>query len=663
MTSHWIRLPALAGLLVAGLSACGTTTGGETPEAGAAGAPTRADALAPGGDPTPDLGPATPDAATPGPDARIERADAALVPFDAAASGGDGAPGPNADAGDDADAAAPCTPDRHAWDLEMHGLVDTYCGQCHGEPVAFGAPYPLTDYDALMQPIGRVRPLEAIASALTFDRMPPAGQPHPTDEETARLVAWATCGDPPDRPAGPAGLEVSAEPLPAPAAPPNLPFFDLRADEFPLAEDASNPYICFAFDAPADAQGLMRRIEPLLDDQRVVHHLVLMHDREGGGRPGGYECAGIFEEWIYAWGPGEGPLQFPEGGLRLSPGDRFIVQIHYNNGGHFPNVRDSSGVRIYYGPDEGPEYGLTALGPANFDLPARERSQATGYCTFHEPVDVLSSWPHMHELGYALESTILRADAVPGADEERLISLRGWHFESQWIYSTPTRLEAGDAVRTTCTFDNIRDRDVGFGPGTEDEMCFNFVYTTPPLNNPFCDGPPPPQAGADAFVPGECAPPGVMPGALPWVDGALLEGAGADPVGDGREPLGMWVLESGELWIGTFQTPFGVIDGENSRYSARGYAMFVGDGNGYVDLQTSIHAVVVGGQALDVPLGGSFSGPLHAGDAATPGTVDVACGQFGERLTYAIDAQGRLVVGTRFDPGIPVTIVARFVRP
>jgi hypothetical protein len=39
--------------------------------------------------------------------------------------------------------------------------------------------------------------------------------------------------------------------------------------------------------------GLIRRIEPVLDDQRVVHHLVLMHDMSGGGPRNGFACAGI----------------------------------------------------------------------------------------------------------------------------------------------------------------------------------------------------------------------------------------------------------------------------------------------------------------------------------------------------------------------------------
>lgn len=37
----------------------------------------------------------------------------------------------------------------------------------------------------------------------------------------------------------------------------------------------------------------------------------------------------------------------------------------------------------------------------------------------------------------------------------------------------------GDAIRTTCTFDNPYDFPVLFGEGTEDEMCFNFVMAYP----------------------------------------------------------------------------------------------------------------------------------------------------------------------------------------
>ncbi len=49
----------------------------------------------------------------------------------------------------------------------------------------------------------------------------------------------------------------------------------------------------------------------------------------------------------------------------------------------------------------------------------------------------------------------------------------------------PLCLEPGDQIRGTCLWDNPYDHPVIFGPGTADEMCFSFLYVTPPVSD-FC---------------------------------------------------------------------------------------------------------------------------------------------------------------------------------
>ena len=41
------------------------------------------------------------------------------------------------------------------------------------------------------------------------------------------------------------------------------------------------------------------------------------------------------------------------------------------------------------------------------------------------------------------------------------------------------RVEPGDVLRTTCTYDNDGDVAVTVGEGTGDEMCFNFALVYP----------------------------------------------------------------------------------------------------------------------------------------------------------------------------------------
>ncbi|MCA9651619.1 MAG: hypothetical protein H6712_17520 [Myxococcales bacterium] len=56
-----------------------------------------------------------------------------------------------------------------------------------------------------------------------------------------------------------------------------------------------------------------------------------------------------------------------------------------------------------------------------------------------------------------------------------------YDFNNQAFYANdpPVQIMPGDAIRTTCTYDNPHDFPVHFGEATEDEMCFNFVMAYP----------------------------------------------------------------------------------------------------------------------------------------------------------------------------------------
>lgn len=557
-----------------------------------------------------------------------------------------------------------CVPDRQVWESGVSDVVAARCGTCHGETPIYGAAHTLTDYDSLLSGPPGSRLVDRLYARVDVGTMPPRSQPLLTLHDREALLSWASCrAENPDPPSGPAGLEVSADPLPAPAeAPVGLPFFDVVANEYALGQDDRNPYICFAFTVPGQGDRFIRRIEPVLDDARVVHHFVLMKGPADAPDGVAFDCGGIFENWVYAWGPGMGALQFPQGGVRTSGGERFLLQIHYNNGGGFADVRDSSGVRVYHADPVGPEYGLTALGNTGFELAANTRTTVESWCTLPVAVDVLSSWPHMHELGYALESTLLRADG----EEEPLISLRGWNFEAQFLYDTPVRLEAGDAIHTSCTFDNISGRDVRFGPRTEDEMCFNFLYTTPPVGSPFCNGGPPPQAAPTPQIPGDCASPDEEPLARTWVDGQVLEGRVPALEGDGRYNAGRWRLTGGDVFMARFDTPLGRIDAATSRILARGYARLEADLRVYFDFETTVHVALDSGQMFDAPLSSSISGEAIPGDLNTPAHLTADCGNLIGEADFIVDlAEDGLTPELRATAsanigGLPIDFLFRF---
>jgi hypothetical protein len=94
-------------------------------------------------------------------------------------------------------------------------------------------------------------------------------------------------------------------------------------------------------------------------------------------------------------------------------------------------------------------------------------------------VHIIASFPHMHGLGQTFRTDILRNGNENAM--ETLVDVPRWDFEGQRFYShePSVTFNPGDAIRTTCVYDNQTGAPVRFGERTEDEMCFNFVLLYP----------------------------------------------------------------------------------------------------------------------------------------------------------------------------------------
>lgn len=54
-------------------------------------------------------------------------------------------------------------------------------------------------------------------------------------------------------------------------------------------------------------------------------------------------------------------------------------------------------------------------------------------------------------------------------------------FNSQitYVLDQPIVLQPGETIISTCTFNNTTNANVGFGPSTQQEMCYNFTMSYP----------------------------------------------------------------------------------------------------------------------------------------------------------------------------------------
>ncbi len=362
---------------------------------------------------------------------------------------------------DDTGVVPDCVPSEASYDENVAPILEAHCERCHGEEPDFGAPVSLMEYAPLIEGDEGSRTVDLMVEKLVANEMPPEGNPRPGHADYDTLVGWASCGN--AHPDYEDGLDASKPVWTAPDEPPvgAVPI-ELTANGHLVELDDIDAYEYFTFANLVAEDMFIRRIEPIIDESRVLHHITF-NDLQT-------------EQYLYTWAPGTGAIEFPDGGLRIAPGDQFFVNAHYNNGAGIADAYDSSGVRLWVTPPEGTEYVMVAPTTWQISVPPGSTSRAVSDCVATESFDIVAGMPHMHEIGSEFEHIVTRGDG----SVESLIELTGWSFELQFFYEMNTRVEIGDRLTMTCTYDNDKDYRVTAGQGTTDEMCFDFLYVTPP---------------------------------------------------------------------------------------------------------------------------------------------------------------------------------------
>lgn len=394
------------------------------------------------------------------------------------------------------------------------------CAGCH---TAGGvAPFALDSYEA-------AAPWAASAAqAVASKSMPPwlvaadgsCGEYHDArvldDDEIAMFAAWAEAGSPAGEP---------RDDLTAPEPDRLLDADAFMTPEFvPVVQGgelaASDEYRCFLVDPLLDADTFVTAFEVVPGNPAIVHHVLMFNVDPsldlGGGTTNldamealdaetpdrdGWPCFGAAGEGVepgglpVVWAPGGGATRYPEGvGARVSAGDLFVVQVHYNLAGveGTPDA-DRSEVRlqladaveregfmqlpdpfldtVFEGMPASLPPGLESTDYA-WDLPIAEAllPGSTGY-------EIHGVFPHMHERGRKM-----RMDRVRGDESSCAVLVPEWdfHWQGMYFYEQPLVVDAEDTLHVTCTYDT-RDatEPVLPGWGTRNEMCLMGLFLVP----------------------------------------------------------------------------------------------------------------------------------------------------------------------------------------
>lgn len=402
-------------------------------------------------------------------------------------------------------------------------ILEAKCANCHSPGEI--APFSLTDYESVYA----VR--AAIAHQIDSGAMPPWP---PTEgylrvqksralgnEDKAILNSWLAAG-------APAGSPAQYQPTPKEEQ--NIGFdLTLKINEPYTPTMRPDEYRCLMIDWPLDHTVFVDAANFIPDVKAQVHHVIavivdpedlpVFENADGADGKPGFPCLGapspegalVPPRTLTVWAPGISPSTLPEGtGVRIEPGSKIAMQMHYNTVNTEPQP-DQSSIEVRYVNSVEREAITIFFLDVNWypsggmPIPANDPNvthQFTGDMAWpisfsggagvglsvDEPIAMHSVFMHQHVLGKSTSIELLRKDGT----EVMLLEIRDWDFswQDEYVFEEEVIVEPGDRLRLTCTWDNsashqqfvdgkqVEPRYVEFGEGTFDEMCVNYFYVT-----------------------------------------------------------------------------------------------------------------------------------------------------------------------------------------
>jgi Ca2+-binding EF-hand superfamily protein/peroxiredoxin len=251
------------------------------------------------------------------------------------------------------------------------------------------------------------------------------------------------------------------------------------------------PYQNVVVETHLEKDHWVQAIEVRPGNRSVVHHvLVFIEGATEGDRPRDDAADERSGYWgIYV--PGNSTLVYPDGfAKRIPKGARLRFQMHYTPNG--TPTEDSTRIGLVFA-KEPPKHEVRVAGVVNAGFripPGADNHQVVGSIkSVPTDVQVLAFLPHMHLRGKAA-----RFDLISGGETRTLLDIPRYDFNWQLLYryAEPVNVKAGDTLRFTAWYDNSSgnpanpdpNKEVRWGPQTEDEMHLGYVEYIVPGSKP-----------------------------------------------------------------------------------------------------------------------------------------------------------------------------------
>jgi hypothetical protein len=361
------------------------------------------------------------------------------------------------------------------------------CHTCHGATPQYGAPMSLATRADLLAPAPSNparRVFEEVALRIHDDARP---MPKPPNErlngrDTKVLDDWIAAGAPRS------ATSDTCAPSSAPDAGVRLsctPDVHVRPSApYALSADTDDILICYGWESPHPSKRHIIGLSPAIAATRQLHHVTLLQSDDAVSPLPGPCSPAAMTTWrsLYGWAPGASGLELPpEAGLPEGPGTHLVVQMHFVNPSH-EAVLDTSGFDLCTTEQLRPnDADVMAFGTTEITVPARG-SRAVD-CSIPVPADgaithLFAAFPHMHKLGKSIVTTVRPGGTGAPVD---IGSVPNWDYANQTWLPVDYTLRPGDVVQSKCSWNNPSDHGVGYGPTSDDEMCFSYVMYFPKI--------------------------------------------------------------------------------------------------------------------------------------------------------------------------------------
>ncbi|KAI7800157.1 DBH-like monooxygenase protein 2 homolog [Triplophysa rosa] len=290
--------------------------------------------------------------------------------------------------------------------------------------------------------------------------------------------------------------------------PPDSKYFDMIMVNFTVPANQTY-YHCKIMRTPDfDQKHHIYRIEPLIQNLDLVHHLLLyrcppgvteIYESQCYTRVNSDECM----EVVAVWAVGGGAFEFPTvAGLPIGGNVDDVLyrlEVHYNNANKTAGRVDNSGLRFYY-TSELRQHDAAVLGTGlvlapGYGIPPKAKDFFTyGLCDTAYIPQVLSQTQDLQVFSVMLHTHLagrkVRVGHFRGGKQIDLLAVdENYNFEYQGVTNlgkTKT-VKLGDKLLVECTYNTAtRTKLTWGGLSTTDEMCLAFLFYYPAMNLTGC---------------------------------------------------------------------------------------------------------------------------------------------------------------------------------